>query len=70
VLGKDLNAGVTSWTLDRSAAQRFAGPDEIIIEVDLNDILEQIPPKPNVPKYGAESEVLLKDPGQRTPTKP
>jgi RHS repeat-associated protein len=70
VLGEDVNAGVTSWTPNRSVAQRFAGPGGTIIEVDWNDVLDQIVPRPNVPKYGAENEVLLKGPVQGTPTIP
>ena len=70
VLGEDVNAGVTSWTLNRSVAQRFAGPGGTIIELDLNDVLDQIVPRPNVLKYGAENEVLLKGPIQGTPTTP
>src|SRR5207244_1830981 len=33
VLGEDVNAGVTSWTTERSVAQRFSGPNGTIIEV-------------------------------------
>jgi len=71
VQGADVNAGVTSWTTDRSvAAQRFAGPNGTVIEVPMSQVESQIVPRPNVPKYGSEQEVLLKGTIRGTPTKP
>jgi hypothetical protein len=70
VLGEDVNAGVTSWTTERCRARNFSGPDGTIIEVDLSKVSNQIVPRPNVPKYGHESEVLLKGTIQGKPTKP
>ncbi|SRR6266568_5696218 len=68
--GEDVDAGVTPWTTDRRVAQRFAGPNGTIIEVDLSKVSNQVVPRPNVPKYGGESEVLLKGTVQGTPTSP
>ena len=70
VLGEDVNAGVTSWTLDRNIARTFAGADGTIIEVDLDTVFDQIVPRPPVPKYGSEKEILLKGTVQGRPTKP
>ena len=70
VLGEDVNAGVTSWTTERSVAARFSGPNGTIIEVPLNKVSSQIVPRPLVPKYGGESEVLLKGTIQGNPTVP
>jgi len=70
VLGEDVNAGVTSWTTERGVAARFSGPDGTIIEAPLSKVSGQIVPKPPVPKYGAESEVLLRGTVQGTPTRP
>ena len=70
VLGEDVNAGVTSWTTERGVAQRFSGPKGTIIEVDLSKVSNQVVPRPNVPKYGGESDVLLKGTVQGKPTTP
>jgi hypothetical protein len=70
VLGEDVNAGVTSWTSERGVAARFSGPDGTIIEVPMSKVSSQIVPRPPVPKYGSESEVLLRGTVQGTPTRP
>jgi len=70
VLGEDVNAGVTSWTTDRTIAQRFSGADGTIIEVDLNRVLNQVIQRPNIPKYSGENEILLRNTVQGRPTRP
>jgi hypothetical protein len=70
VLGEDVNAGVTSWTTDRAVAARFSGPNGTIIEVPMSKVSSQVVPRPPLPKYGGESEVLLKSTIQGTPTRP
>jgi len=61
-------AKAVPWTTDRSCP--ISGPDGTIIEVPLSDVSSQIVPRPPVPKYGGESEVLLKGTVQGIPTKP
>jgi ribosomal protein L21E len=70
VRGEDVNAGVTSWTTDREVAKRFAGSDGTIIEVNKSSVANQVVPRPPVPKYAGEKEVLLKGTIQGTPTTP
>ncbi len=70
VLGEDVSAGVTSWTTDRAVATRFSGSGGTIIEVPVSKVSSQVVPRPPVPKYGGESEVLLRGTVQGTPTRP
>ena len=71
VKGKEVNAGVTSWTTDRSiAAKRFAGSDGTVIEANKSDVADKIVSRPNVGKYTDEKEVLLKGTIQGKPTTP
>ena len=70
VRGEDVNAGVTSWTTDREVAKRFAGSEGKVIEVNKSSVANQVVPRPPVPKYAGEKEVLLKGTIQGTPTTP
>ena len=70
VLGEDANAGVTSWTPDRSVAKDFSGPNGKILEVNKSAVSDKVVPRPDVGKYGAEKEVLLKGTVQAKPTQP
>ena len=70
VRGEDVNSGVTSWTTDREVAKRFAGSDGTIIEVEKSKVANQVVPRPPVPKYAGEKEVLLKGTIHGTPTIP
>lgn len=72
VLGEDVDAGVTSWTPDRTVARRFSGATGTIIEVEADDVAQSVVPRPPVPegKYADELEVLLKGIIQGKPTRP
>jgi RHS repeat-associated protein len=61
VLGEDVDSGVTSWTKDPAVAARFSGPNGLVLEVPLSNVLDRVVPRPPVGgKYENESEVLLK----------
>jgi RHS repeat-associated protein len=70
VRGEPVNAGVTSWTPERKVAKRFSGSDGTIIEVDAASVAGKVVPRPPVPKYPGEKEVLLKGRIVGNPTKP
>lgn len=55
-----VSSGVTSWTTSRIVAERFAGPDGIILEVRGSAVAGNVVPRPPVRKYLDELEVLLK----------
>lgn len=70
VKNQPVKSGVTSWTTDREVAKRFSGSDGTIIEVNKSDVATKIVPRPPVPKYQDEKEVLLKGIVQGKPTTP
>lgn len=70
VEGSRANADVTSWTTKRAVAKRFSRSSDIILEIDAASVANKIIPRPNVPKYVDETEVLLKGIIKATPTKP
>ena len=70
VEGANANAGVTSWTPDRSVAKRFSGNNGTIIEVNKSAVADKIVPRPPIQKNSSEKEVLLKGTIQGKPTTP
>ena len=70
VLNEDVDSGVTSWTSIREVAKRFSGHDGIILEVDYLAVIEKFVPRPPVPKFLDEHEILLKGIITAKPTQP
>jgi hypothetical protein len=70
VRGDPVKAGVTSWTTKRNVAKRFSGTEGTIIEVDSAAVRNRVVPRPPVPKYFDESEVLLRGRIVGKPTTP
>jgi hypothetical protein len=51
-------------------AKRYAGSEGTVIQVNQSKVSSQIVPRPPVPKYAGEKEVLLKGTIQGRPTTP
>jgi hypothetical protein len=67
------NAGFGQSSLTAEEGQmlfRGVPGNGTIIEVDLSKVSNQVVPRPNVPKYGGENEVLLRGTVQGRPTRP
>ena len=66
-----VSGGVTSWTKDRAVAKTFAGKNGIILEIrDSATVRDLVVPRPDIGKYGHESEVLLRGIINAIPTRP
>ena len=71
VKAENANAGVTSWTTDRSiAVKRFAREEGIVLEIKVVKVRDRIVDRPDVKQYDDESEILLKGIIYANPTKP